>query len=109
MFRTLILAAVAVITVSAGAASAQDSIPMTISAKGLDLASPADAKVYYDRVRRAAAQACAGGQSDFLPSEQDLHDACIRGAIADAVAATNAPLVTALYDGRTARSQVAAK
>ena len=114
MFRQAIIAAASVLALStgalaAGAASAQDAPSMTINTKGLDLASPTDAKVFYEHLKSAAGQVCSGGQSYFMPSDQDRYDACVKATTADAVASVHAPLVTALFDNVSAQTQVASK
>jgi len=108
MFRTAIIAAASVLTLSAGVAAAQDAPSMSVSASGLDLQSAAGAASYLQRVKDAAAKVC-GNTSYVMHTEQDDVDACVKETTADAVAATEAPLVTALYAHRPSEIEMAEK
>lgn len=83
-------------------AEAQDRI--TVSTKGLDLASPAGARAFYDRLSQAANAACGGAPTYALSSEQLPFEACRKAALDRAVAQARAPLVAAIHAGRAGQA-----
>jgi UrcA family protein len=75
----------------------------------LDLDKPADARILFSRLEKAAKRGC--GPVSLSPSRYDLtptafdHDykVCVTRAIGDVVARLNAPLVSLVYDESRAR------
>jgi UrcA family protein len=84
---------------SAGTASAETSQPLTkrVTYGDLNLDSQEGAKVFYARVRSAAAFVCSPLEGRDLNSQRIWH-ACIDGALATAVAQVDKPTVTALHN-----------
>ncbi len=107
MKTTLILAAAA-LAFSAAAATAQPAAPkVSVSYADLNLASAADAHTMALRLRNAAGRACNSDPDnnsfDTIVAGQD----CVHRAIAGAVAALGAPLVTAEFKDHADRRQLA--
>jgi UrcA family protein len=79
--------------------SAKDSevtIALHVSAAGLDLTEPADAQKFYTRLKNAARVVCThGDRVDLVPSDDP--QGCYEKALADAVRAVKAPLITQIY------------
>ena len=103
MKRTLIAVALALASVSitTNGAVADDQRPQIDVPYGdLNLANPTGAKVMLRRIAKAAEFVC-GGRPDLCEmSDRSVFKRCTRIAVADAVAQLNAPLVTALHEGR---------
>ena len=93
MSRSIILAAGAVLAF-AGAAHAQQTFK--VSTQGLNLSTADGAKVFYGRIRRAAADACGGAPTNYLSTEEERFQSCFRAAVDAGVAQAHAPLVEAL-------------
>ena len=98
-----LVAATAAITAPPASAGPAPPVPTVSVAYGdLRLTSPADAAVMLQRIRRAATAACQKGRfmvgTDFATIER--LEACRRTATSNAVAALNAPLVTAAFNGQ---------
>jgi UrcA family protein len=79
--------------------SAQDksiSDSMKVSAQGLDLSKPADARAFYLRLENAAWVVCTRGtRAGLLPVDNQYK--CYQDAIGEAVRASNEPQVTQIY------------
>ena len=71
----------------------------------LDLATSAGAHTLYERIAGAARTVCGFEGTALI--EQSLWNSCYRGAIADAVAKVNRPLLTAEQTGHPAHTTVA--
>ena len=110
MIRTYsLLFLVAAATFLTANALAQIPVPETrtvnikVTFADLDLDKPADARILFSRLEKAAKHAC--GPMVLSPSRHDVtptaieHDyrACIARAIGDVVARLNAPLVSLAY------------
>ena len=93
----LIAAAAAMLSLSFGAAHAEDAA-IKVSAHGLNLAKPSDARIYYQRLSQAAADACGGWPTYALGNEEDRFQACHKVTLDDAINQIHAPLVTAARD-----------
>ncbi len=104
MRHSIVLAAAAAVALAAAGAHAEQR---HMSTQGLDLSSPADAKVFYDRLKTAAADACGGAPTYYLSSQEEVFQACFKATLNDAVAQTKAPLVVAMH-GKTPGVQLAA-
>jgi UrcA family protein len=94
MRHSIILAAAAAFALTAAGAHAEERL----STKGLNLSVAADAKVFYDRLGKAAADACGGAPTYHLGSQEDAFQTCFKATLADAVAKSRAPLVAALHN-----------
>lgn len=94
-----VVAASVVCTLFAGNLAAKDKIvtvAIRVSAQGLDLTQPADAKEFYTRLQNAAWVACTRGtRVDLLPV--DHLQGCYQSVLGDAVHASNKPLITQIY------------
>ena len=89
----------AILTGAAAAADHNVTVVMHVSAQGLDLSQPADAKTLYTRLENAAWVACTrGNRADLLPV--DNAKACYENSLAAAVRSVKAAQITMLYLGR---------
>jgi UrcA family protein len=97
--RLLVGAAAVVCTLFVVNVSAKEKIvavSVRVSAAGLDLSQPADARTFYTRLLNAARLVCKGGtRVDLVPSDDPIR--CAQQALGEAVRAANKPLVTQLY------------
>jgi UrcA family protein len=88
----------AILTGAAAAADHNVTVAMHVSAQGLDLSQPADAKTLYTRLENAAWVACTrGNRADLLPV--DNVKACYENSLAAAVRSVKAAQITMLYLG----------
>lgn len=72
------------------------TVVLHVSAKGLDLSQPADARTFYSRLENAAWVACTrGDRVDLLPVE-DLKG-CYEKALGGAIRSAKAPMLTQIY------------
>lgn len=72
------------------------TVVLHVSAKGLDLSQPADARTFYSRLENAAWIACTrGDRVDLLPVD-DLKG-CYEGALGRAIRSAKAPTLTKIY------------
>ena len=91
--------------VGATPALAQDPSSVKVSYRDLNLSTISGAQTLYGRIKTAARSMCGyEGRNMF---DQSYWNACYRGAIADAVAKVNSPLLTAVHTGRPVDSTVA--
>jgi UrcA family protein len=90
---------------SATPALATDPASVKVSYADLDLSTIAGAQTLYGRIRTAARSVC--GYEGRGVTDQAFWNACFRGAIADAVAKVNNPLLTAVHTGRPVDTTVA--
>jgi UrcA family protein len=110
------LAAVAALgfAVSAPAAPAAhpaidpDTVAVKVSFAGLNLASPAGAKVLLQRIHAAAKVVCGEEPETPTLGQDARYRACIDGVVARTVEAFGNPLVTALNGGRDRTPQIVA-
>ena len=97
--RGLIATAIfGVLAASFSAVSAADpsSAGITVKYADLDVASPAGARVLYERIRAAAKGAC-----NYFWFETDEAEArCVQNTIANAVTKINQPALSAVYNAR---------
>ena len=78
---------------------------ITVKYGDLDLSTPSGAHTLYSRISGAARTVCGYSGTDFI--DQAIWKGCYRGAIADAVAKVNSPLLTAVHTGRPVSPTVA--
>jgi UrcA family protein len=76
-----------------------------VSYRDLDLSTLEGAQALYTRIKTAARHVCAYEGRDI--SGQAFSKACYQGAITDAVAKVNNPLLTAVHTGRPVDASVA--
>jgi UrcA family protein len=83
------------------------TVALKVSARGLDLKTPAGAHELYSRLKNAAWIACTGANRvDLEPSPNP--DACSERALGEAIGSVNLPLLTQVYlDTHLARDAVA--
>jgi UrcA family protein len=79
-----------------GTATAGDAPQVTVSYRDLDLSRPADARVLYARLRRAAGTVCQPVPAMEL-ARHLAYEQCYGAALEQAVNQINAPQVMALY------------
>jgi UrcA family protein len=74
-----------------------------VSFKDLNLNTPEGAAVLYGRIKRAANEVC--GHWEIVDLSQ-IHavQTCISGAVSRAVAQVNSPMLTSLYNEKTAKA-----
>jgi UrcA family protein len=87
-----------------GLPSSAESV--TVSYADLDLSKMAGARTLYRRIASAARGVC--GEDGRRIEEQIQWRSCYQGAIADAVAAVNSPLLTAVQGGQKTAPTVTA-
>lgn len=94
-----------------GPAMARDhnvTVVLHVSAKGLDLSQPADARTFYSRLENAAWIACTrGNRVDLLPVV-DLKG-CYEGALGRAIRSAKQPTLTQIYLATHAPQEAAAQ
>jgi UrcA family protein len=99
MKRTLAATALALL-MTTGAFADENRAQVDVPHADLNLANPVGAQVMLKRIAKAAEVVCGG-----RPSVREMHarygfNSCVQVAVATAVAQLNAPLVTALHEGR---------
>jgi UrcA family protein len=72
------------------------TIALHVSTAGFDLSRPKDARKIYTRLDKAAWEACSGGDRVGL-APSDNPPACYQNALASAIKAAKAPLLTRIY------------
>jgi UrcA family protein len=85
---------------SALAASAPTPAERTVSTAGLDMADPAQAAVLLTRLRQAATVVCDSYRANSRVTQADV--ACADRVTYEAVRKLDRPVLTALYQGRSA-------
>jgi UrcA family protein len=94
-----ILAAAIASSLLAGNVAAGDhtvDVALHVSAQGLNMSRPADARTFYTRLENAAWVACTrGNRVDLVPS--DNPKACSEKALAGAVRSAKIPAITQIY------------
>ena len=97
----LVLAAGSALGIAcAGSAHAADAPSVAVSYQDLDLARPADARVLYARLQRAAGAVCDNFRGLDLASRA-VYARCYNAALTAAVRQVNAPQVLALHQAAT--------
>jgi UrcA family protein len=91
--------------IGATQASAGEPAGIRVGYGDLDLATSAGAHTLYERIAGAARTVC--GFEGTALVEQSLWNSCYRGAIAEAVAQVNSPLLTAVQTDRPAHPTMA--
>jgi len=102
--KMLVLAAAAAVAISAPAMAYQlkndaggDTVRVSaLPTSRVDLSDPAQAKAFYAKVKRAAAEVCAAPSTSSTISRPDAE--CVSQAVAQAVRNADRPLLTAAYD-----------
>jgi UrcA family protein len=98
MYTKLLLAG-AVLLFACDAATADDqnvSVAIHVSAAGLDLSRPSDARVFYARIKDAAWTACTRGNRVNLRPVDNVNR-CVEQSLAAAIRSTRLPLLTQTY------------
>jgi UrcA family protein len=109
--KTTALAAFAVTgSLVAGLAAAKDhkvTVAVPVSAAGLDLSQPQDARIFYTRVQHAAYVVCTDGKRvDLAPADNQVR--CYQKALGDAIRAAKQPMLTQIYLGEHTLQEAAA-
>jgi len=86
-------------------ALATDPASIKVGYSDLNLSTIAGAQALYGRIKSAARTVC--GYEGRNLTDQAAWNSCYHGAIADAVAKVNSPLLTAVHTGRPLDSAVA--
>jgi UrcA family protein len=92
-------AAVAGMLFAGNAAVAKDynvTVAIHVSAKGLDLSQPADARTFYTRLEKAAWVACTRGDRVNLVPVDDVKGCCEK-ALGGAIRSAKAPTLAQIY------------
>jgi UrcA family protein len=72
------------------------TVAIHVSTQGLDLSQPADAQIFYTRLKKAAWVACTrGNRVDLVPS--DNPGRCAEKALAGAIRSAGVPTLTQIY------------
>jgi UrcA family protein len=107
MIRSTLIAIAAVAVIGAvyantagGIAFAETAQGQAAAASGPDLSTVDGARAYYADIKHVAADICGGTPTYGGIEELERFDSCFRQAVAEAVAQTNAPRVTALHEAR---------
>ena len=90
---------------AAGQLPAAEQQSITVKYRDLDLSTVEGARTLYGRISAAARDVCGYEGHSF--TDEAFWRGCYRGAIADAVAKVNNPLLTAVHTGRPADMSVA--
>jgi UrcA family protein len=90
------LAACAVLSGPVKAASHEITVKISVSAAGLDLSRPADARELYRRLYFAARTACGNGNRVGLQPPPSYID-CYEKALGDAIRSVNRPQLNIVY------------
>ena len=98
-FRSLALVAVLSLLGSAQALADDGTRSIKVGYSDLDLTTQAGADTLYHRIRGAARQVCGYDGSSFW--DQRSFRNCFNGAVGNAVATVNNPLLTALSAGKS--------
>ncbi len=98
----LLLAASAALLIAAPALAetrpVEDAPMQAVSTRGVDFASRDQVKHFYARLRGAAQAVCDSGSAN--PSFSQADAGCVSRVMAQAVKATDKPVLTALYQSR---------
>ncbi|HTV95821.1 MAG TPA: UrcA family protein [Steroidobacteraceae bacterium] len=92
-------AAIVACTLVAGDAAAEGrtvTVALRVSARGLDLKTPAGARELYSRLKNAAWIACTRANRVGLEPSPDPH-ACSEKALGEAIRSVKSPLLTQVY------------
>lgn len=89
----------------AGQLPAAEQQSITVKYHDLDLSTLAGARTLYGRITAAARNVCGYEGRSF--TDQAFWNGCYRGAVTDAVAKVDSPLLTAVHTGRPADVSVA--
>jgi UrcA family protein len=82
---------------------------MVIPTSDLDLSHTPGAQALLGRIARISAQTCGSGPDLRSIRENAAFAVCVQSNMDAAVRAVNAPLVTALHEGRTPDARLAAR
>src|ERR1700688_2051440 len=92
------MAACAILPGSVQANGHEITVKFSVSAAGLDLSQPADARELYSRLQKPARVVCGHGNRVDLRPLIDFAD-CQEKAVGDAVRSVNRPQLTVVYLG----------
>ena len=98
-FRSLALVAVLSLLGSAQVLADDGVRSIKVGYSDLDLNTQAGAASLYSRIRGAARQVCGYEGSTF--TDKAIWKGCFNGAVGDAVAKVNNPLLTAVHSGKS--------
>ena len=113
MFTKTTLAALAAISLVAGASAAfagtpsDDTLSVKVSYQGLDLSSDAGAKMMLTRITHAAREICGPGPDARLFNETRAYQACVTAITNRAVTQLDSPKVTQVAGGQASTKAVA--
>ena len=82
-----------------------EPVGITVKYGDLDLSTPAGAHTLYSRISGAARTVCGFEGTTLI--DQAIWKSCYRGAISDAVAKVDSPMLTAVHTGRPVSPTVA--
>ena len=83
-------------------ASRADTLSARVSLAGLDISTPAGARMAYDRLTAAAEHLCAQLSSDHKSAFRETYAECVHETLADAVRKLGAPALVAVAGARNA-------
>ena len=84
------------------------NVSVHVSNQGLDLSTPADARTFYARLRRAAGEVCThGNRVGLVPLSHP--ESCAEQALADAIRSAEVPLLTQIYSTTHTLQEAAAR
>jgi len=89
----------AIVCLLGTAAAWADVRSITVSFRDLDLSNPDGAKTLYYRIQTAAKTVCGPEETTMIG--KTIWRGCVKGAVDDAVAKVNNPLLTALHTDRS--------
>ena len=101
----LVLVATGLASLAASVASAQNariSESVVVRYQDLDLSQSNDAQKLYSRIKTAAELACGDANNNELVRMMEQR-ACVKHAVADAVAKVNSARLTTIYQAQTRR------
>lgn len=100
----LLGAALACLPITAGAQVRGEEVSVAIDLRGVDLSTPQGAKIAFARIRAATPEFCGPQPAVRQLAARRAHETCRRDFYARAVAAIDAPMVTATVQQRAPRS-----
>jgi UrcA family protein len=98
MLKQLVIASLAIASVAAGSAQAQEARSVKISIAGIDTHSTSGAVIMLQRIKFAAGSVCGPVPSD--PMDRHVqYERCVRDVTQHTVDGLNNPFLTALANG----------
>lgn len=87
--------------VQAGEPAASTEPNIKVKFRDLDLSKPEGAATLYQRIERSARLVCTDSSSPYDAGRVETFQRCYQGAIQDAVASIDQPLLTALHRAKS--------